>query len=503
LAPGIDCLIDVQQLPCAGSQRRAKQAENPDAAKPNRFPAVNATEAFATDPWPAFRNRGGPVTVVEAEAGGCTVDRGAAVRCCSLRERLSAWNAAAGLLICVLLGAAAGSSALGQDQQAVCDRGEGHFEARLHNGAGVAVGPLSQSGFASRTCSASLTWKGQTVLQAATAGQIDIDVMGADLGFGVPVAAFVIRQSADDWESTYSIYSLDRSPRLLAKLTGGDLYRAVDADFDGRLAIWTTDAAAVRGFDGLHYADFDFAPTIVLRFEHRRLEDVSAEYPKQYDQQIAHVRSQLTPQALAAFEASDGRLEDGFRPWPELIALRKTKAKVLEIVWSYLYSGRAQEAWAELTRMWPAADVARAKPEIAAARTKGFDAQAASVAQASRDPHHWRVTIDDTTGTSRNIAETTPGSQTRSPDPMETSLFNTLVDAPAQPIAMMRNELAHGPETVLLTIDAAGKVQSVTMPGAVEDPELLEAAKAWKFIPAFKGGHAVASRLKMDVQPYR
>lgn len=432
------------------------------------------------------------------------MDRGVAVRCCSLRERLSTWNAAGGLLICVLLGTAAGSAALGQEQQAVCDRGEGHFEARLHDGAGVAVGPVSQSGFASRTCSASLTWKDKTVLQAATAAQIDIDVMGVDLGFGVPVAAFVIRQAADDWKSTYSIYSLDRSPRLLAKLTGGDLYRAVDADFDGRLAIWTTDAAAVQGFDGLHYADFDFAPTIVLRFEHRKLEDVSAEYPKQYDEQIAYVRSHLTPQALAAFEASDGRLEDGFRPWPELIALRKTKAKVLEIVWSYLYSGREQEAWTELTQMWPAADAARAKAEIVAARTKGFDAQAASVAQAARDPHHWKVAVFDTTGTSRNIEQTASlGSRARSPDPMETSLFNTLVDVPAQPIAMMRNELTHGTETVLLTIDAAGKVQSATMPEAVGDPELLEAAKAWKFIPAFRGGYAVASRLKIAVQPDR
>jgi hypothetical protein len=186
---------------------------------------------------------------------------------------------------------------------------------------------------------------GGTVLDVATAEQIDLDAMGADLGFGVPVAAFEIRQAANDWRATYAIYSLDKVPRLLAKLTGGDFYQAVDADFDGRIAIWTTDAAAVNGFDGLRYADHDFPPTVVLRYEHRWLEDVSAEYPKQYDEQIAQVRAQLTPQALAAFQASDGKLEDGFRPWPELIPLRKTKAKVLEIVWSYLYGGREAEAW--------------------------------------------------------------------------------------------------------------------------------------------------------------
>jgi TonB family protein len=68
---------------------------------------------------------------------------------------------------------------------------------------------------------------------------------------------------------------------------------------------------------------------------------------------------------------------------------------------------------------------------------------------------------------------------------------------------MMRNELVRGPETVLLTIDGAGKVESAKMASAEADPELLEAAKAWKFIPAFKGGHAVACRTKMEIQPYQ
>ncbi|HEX4065597.1 MAG TPA: hypothetical protein VHZ09_06195 [Acidobacteriaceae bacterium] len=405
------------------------------------------------------------------------------------------------LVVCALA-AAAGAVGFAQEQQALCDGGEGQFEAALHDGAGVTVGPVTnRHGFAGRTCSASLTWKDATVLGVATAGQIDLDAMGADLSFGVPVAAFEIRQAANDWRATYAIYSLDKVPRLLAKLTGGDFYQAVDADFDGRIAIWTTDAAAVNGFDGLRYADYDFPPTVVLRYEHRRLEDVSSEYPTQYDEQIAQVRAQLTPQALAAFQVSDGKLEDGFRPWPELIPLRKTKAKVLEIVWSYLYSGREAEAWGELARMWPRADLERVKAAMVAARAKGFDASVASVAGPVDHRHHWRVAVYDSKGINRDIPQRAGNAALTHLPYQETDLSEGVVDVSPQPITMMRDEMVRETEMVMLVIDAAGKVRSAKMAGGEADPQLLEDAKAWKFIPAFKDGHAVACRMKMIITP--
>lgn len=421
--------------------------------------------------------------------------------CCAYR---SIGKAPLVSFLALLASVAIGPVASAQQQQAVCDSGEGHFEAALKDGAGVKVGPAASGAFAARTCSAKLMWKGETILDAAKAGQIDVDVMGANLGFGVPVVALEIRQDADDWRAMYSIYSLDRSPRLLAKLTGGDVYRAADADFDGEIAIWTTDAAAVQGFDGLRYADFDFAPTVVLRYEHRKLEDVSADYPKQYDAQIAQVRGQLTTQGLAAFQASDGKLEDGYRPWSQLIPLRKTKAKVLEIVWSYLYSGREAEAWAELAQMWPASDVERAKAAMIAVRAKGFDAEAASVATPSDHRHHRRVTVYATTGASRQISQTAADGTVRSlPNEAQMDVFNQLVDVPPQPITLMRSKMVREPETVLLTIDEAGKVWSVKTSETGADQELLESAKDWKFIPAFVGGHAVACRTKMDIQAYQ
>jgi hypothetical protein len=52
-------------------------------------------------------------------------------------------------------------------------------------------------------------------------------------------------------------------------------------------------------------------------------------------------------------------------------------------------------------------------------------------------------------------------------------------------------------------IDEAGKVALASMVAPRSDPELLQAAKDWKFIPAFLDGKPVAYRLKMDVQLVR
>jgi len=52
-----------------------------------------------------------------------------------------------------------------------------------------------------------------------------------------------------------------------------------------------------------------------------------------------------------------------------------------------------------------------------------------------------------------------------------------------------------------LVIDASGKVRSAEPAGRVKwvAPDLINAALAWKFIPAFKDGRPVASRLRLAV----
>jgi hypothetical protein len=400
-----------------------------------------------------------------------------------------------GLMLC---GCAGVAGAWAQDQGALCDGGSGHYAGRLE-GIDVQVDAGKSGTFAARTCVAGLGWGGQTLVVADT-GQVDIDVLGADLGLGVPVVAFQTRKADDDWRATYAIYSLRKPPQLLRTITGGDFYRARDADFDDRAAIWTRDAAAVNGLDGLTYSDFDFAPTVVLRFDHRKLMDVSSEYRAQYDEQIARVKAQLTPQALSDFRATDGKLADGSMPWPKLIALRKTKAKVLETVWAYLYSAREQEAWAVLTEDWPAADVERARSAIQNARKNGIEAQVDGVVDAGKRRHGGHVTIYNTTGTVPDSLRHDPQDLT---NPVNMQTLDTIVDRAPEPIALMRENLARATESLELVIDAAGKVQSAKLLGGGSDAELLEAAKGWKFIPAYKGGHPVACRNRMNISPER
>ena len=58
-------------------------------------------------------------------------------------------------------------------------------------------------------------------------------------------------------------------------------------------------------------------------------------------------------------------------------------------------------------------------------------------------------------------------------------------------------------EALDLVIDSAGKVRSVEPAGNVKrvDAGLINAASGWKFVPAFKDGRPVASRLRLTVSP--
>ena len=91
----------------------------------------------------------------------------------------------------------------------------------------------------------------------------------------------------------YKIYSLRSPPTLLRTITGGEYFSAADTDLDGRVEIWTDDAAAVEGFENLRVSDLDFAPPVILRFDRGRLLDASSEFQESYDQKIAAVRAKL------------------------------------------------------------------------------------------------------------------------------------------------------------------------------------------------------------------
>ena len=81
-----------------------------------------------------------------------------------------------------------------------------------------------------RSCSGTLAWDGGDLPVSTEMSQLDVDVLGADLGLGTPVVAFQVKKSAADWDMTYLIYSLQKPPQLLRTITGGDFFRAADTD---------------------------------------------------------------------------------------------------------------------------------------------------------------------------------------------------------------------------------------------------------------------------------
>jgi hypothetical protein len=380
-------------------------------------------------------------------------------------------------------------------RQALCADGDGHFEKQFHAGVGVNVGPTRSGNLAARSCAASLHWGKQELPVASGVSQLDLDVFGADLGLGSPVAAFQVRASSADCCVEYQVFALTSPPRLLRKIAGGDFFDASDSDLDGRVEIWTDDAAAVDHFEGLALGELDSAPRVVLRFEHGRLLDVSPEFQQHYDDDIARLRASLDSGSLRDFQASDGKLQsrtpDDQRLTRQLPGLRATKIKILAIVWNYLYSGREGEAWSTLGDMWPASDLARIRTALSDLRVRGILRQTDGLSQMSVRVKKNRAAIYD--------VMKVPGRS------------GAVEVVPPEPILLLRpsietdHELGQAdPEAVLdLVIDSAGKVRSAQPAGkgVWNSPEILAAAKNWKFIPAFKNNQPVASHLRFAVSP--
>jgi hypothetical protein len=390
---------------------------------------------------------------------------------------------------------ASSSLCVGQTRGAVCSNGFGSFEEKFTTNVTVSVGAEKNGEMARGACAAKLRWNKESLPIEQGAWQLDIDAMGIDLGLGEPVVAFQVKGSDADSLVDYKIYSLGKPPRLLRTITGGGYFNAADTDLDGRVEIWTNDAKAVDGFEGLPVKALDFAPPVVLRFEHQRLVDASYQFRSYYDRQIASVRAQLDAKQLSEFKGSDGKFSGLSKmPMEQARSLMSAKTRVLEIIWCYLYSGREDEAWQTLTDMWPAADVERIRASIVNAKSHGIlsgvDGVAEKVPRGRLDKH---VLIFD-----------------REPDPGSADLNKTFrADTYPIPILMQRPlpsdgqpDFLHSMGVVEMVIDSAGKVRSAKAVGA-PDKDLIAATSDWKFIPAFKNGRAVASRLRYGVTPNR
>jgi hypothetical protein len=391
-------------------------------------------------------------------------------------------------------------------QDVVCSAGFGSFDSNSTTGVAVSVGALKETELARRACQAKLSWDKQELLLVPEAWQVDVDLMEVDLGFRAPVVAVQIKQTDVDPLMRYEIYSLAKPPRKLRTITGGDFFRARDTNLDGQVEIWTHDANAANGFEGIPLSGFDFPPAIALRFEHQRLIDVSSEFSSHFDSQIATVRAQLDPNDLNRFKNSDGKPSSVSRlSWNELHGLMSTRIKVLEIVWSYLYSGREQEAWHALADMWPASDFDRIRTSILDARARGIRTEVDGVSSGATPARRKkRVMIY------AGLTETTQKAVVNDEGGPDDKMKIFQIDTQPRPIFLRRPlppddvpAASLNKEVVVdMVIDSAGKVWSIKTVGE-PDKDLIDASAEWKFVPALKDGHPVASYLRLGVRPFQ
>lgn len=163
----------------------------------------------------------------------------------------------------------------------------------------------------------------------------------------------------------YWIVSLGSSPKLVKEIRN-QTGIAFENDADARVVLNTADG----GFDYFDDLPHVYAPMpeVYLQLEGHDLRDVSAQFVQRYDKTIAEARQSLTPERIEAFRAGSQATSDSNSSF-------ETKAQVLRIVLSYLYSGRDQQAWNALDEMWPAADRERIAKLIVETRARGILAQ--------------------------------------------------------------------------------------------------------------------------------
>lgn len=387
----------------------------------------------------------------------------------------------------------------------VCHNGTGSFEATSPSGVSIQVGAARREGLARRECEGALLWNKSKVVVATGAAQMDVDAFGIDLGVGTPVATFQIKKTDAECCMTLQIYSLRQPPKLLRAINGGDFFSTADTDLDGQIEIWTNDAASLDGFE-TQGGRPGLAPTIVLRFVRGRLLDVSSEFQGYFDNQIAKLRGELNAADLREFKNSSGRLPPTAHFSPEDMRrsenLERTKEKVLQIIWGYLYSGREQEAWDTLAELWPQADVDRIRTAVVGARARGIRTQVDGTSEkVSSGAEKYTEILD-----ARTLRSAQPGMK-MSEGAAENRRSGIVLPVPI----LIGRQVAEGQEETLadsglmldLVIDAAGKVRSAESQDPSFGDSLKSSTARWKFIPTLRSGRAIASRVFFIISPKR
>ena len=156
----------------------------------------------------------------------------------------------------------------------------------------------------------------------------------------------------------YQLVDLKEKPVVLSPIENASPFFVFKDPASKQFRILTSDGA-FSYFDGMCFACSPF-PRIVLRADDEGLHDVSPDFEEQYDSEIALARAKIENGKIGKFEVAD---------------FNDAKAVVLEIVYSYLDSGREQQAGQTLDEMWPKGERERIRKLIAETRAKGLLSQ--------------------------------------------------------------------------------------------------------------------------------
>ena len=264
-------------------------------------------------------------------------------------------------------------------------------------------------------------------------------------------------------------------------------FSAADIDLDGRIGIWTDDAASVEELRELALERSGLCPPIVLRFVRDRLLDIvpsSIYFAKITDGGPSSIRKTL-PISKAAMA--------GWRfpliPADRLSHLRSIKMRVLEIV-GPTFIAAATGGWRSLAEMWPPADLDRIRAALLNARAHGILSQVDGVSTPVPAGHESHAKVFDATITVVATPGVTPKGVTPKP-PITTPRAILMERLP--PSDVYEAELMRSESLLKLVIDSAGKVRSVEVMGNTQETDegLIKSTANWKFIPAFSDGEHV------------
>ena len=217
-----------------------------------------------------------------------------------------------------------------------------------------------------QACRAAVLDKNQKTIFSAEDERFSIELAGQDVnGDGVPDVVIYGYSGGAHCCWTYYIISLGEHAGLIAKFENGRDAAFVKDDETGRFYISTLDGA-FDYFDGLCHACTPF-PQVFLRIEGKTVVDIGPKFVEAYDTIIQENRASLKAEDAAAIAAMKTNPNES-----ESSDVYEAAAKVLSIVFAYLYSGREGQALHELRTMWPKSDQDRVWHLIQKQRREGI-----------------------------------------------------------------------------------------------------------------------------------